>query len=67
MRIARTTVQQIMQLPQKLADVLVEGLPLRIEGRDFTLCSGNSTAYGCRNCYQQKSIRCTKNRKEIIL
>ena len=55
MRIARTTVQQIYAAARKkLADALVEGLPLRIEGGDFTVCSGNSTAYGCRNCYQQK-------------
>ena len=55
MRIARTTVQQIYAAARKkLADALVEGLPLRIEGGDFTLCSGNSAAYGCRNCYQQK-------------
>ena len=46
---------RFMQLPaKKLADALVEGLPLRIEGGDFTLCSGNSAAYGCKNCYQQK-------------
>lgn len=56
MRIARTTVQQIYAAARKkLADALVEGLPLRIEGGDFTLCSGNSAAYGCKNCYQQKS------------
>ena len=55
MRIARTTVQQIYAAARKkLADALVEGLPLRIEGGDFALCSGNSAAYGCRNCYQQK-------------
>ena len=55
MRIARTTVQQIYAAARKkLADALVEGLPLRIEGGDFTLCSGNSAAYGCRNCYQKK-------------
>ena len=55
MRIARTTVQQIYAAARKkLADALVEGLPLRIEGGDFTLCNGNSAAYGCRNCYQQK-------------
>ena len=55
MRIARTTVQQIYAAARKkLADALVEGLPLRIEGGDFTLCSGNSAAYGCKNCYQQK-------------
>lgn len=56
MRIARTTVQQIYAAARKkLADALVEGLPLRIEGGDFTLCNGNSAAYGCRNCYQQKT------------
>ena len=55
MGIARTTVQQIYAASRKkLADALVEGLPLRIEGGDFALCSGNSAAYGCRNCYQQK-------------
>ena len=55
MHIARTTVQHIYAAARKkLADTLVEGLPLRIEGGDFTLCSGNSAAYGCRNCYQQK-------------
>lgn len=55
MRIARTTVQQIYAAARKkLADALVEGLPLRIEGGDFALCSGNSAAYGCRNCYQKK-------------
>lgn len=55
MCIARTTVQQIYAAARKkLADALVEGLPLRIEGGDFALCSGNSAAYGCRNCYQEK-------------
>lgn len=55
MCIARTTVQQIYAAARKkLADALVEGLPLRIEGGDFVLCSGNSAAYGCRNCYQKK-------------
>ena len=48
-------VQQIyVAARKKLADALVEGLPLRIDGGDFVLCSGNSAAYGCRNCYQQK-------------
>ena len=55
MQVARTTIQQIYaSARKKLADALVEGLPLRIEGGDFALCSGNSAVYGCRNCYQKK-------------
>ena len=55
MQVARTTVQLIYNSARKkLADALVDGLSIRIEGGDFTLCSGNSAAYGCKNCYQQK-------------
>lgn len=55
MHIARTTVQQMYAVARKkLADVLVEGLPLRIEGGDYALCNGNSEAYGCRNCYKRR-------------
>ncbi|MGN0967894.1 MAG: DUF134 domain-containing protein [Oscillospiraceae bacterium] len=55
MQVARTTVQQIYaSARKKLADVLVDGLPLRIEGGDYRLCSGGSQACGCSNCYKQK-------------
>ncbi|MGM9602481.1 MAG: DUF134 domain-containing protein [Faecousia sp.] len=55
MHIARTTVQQIYSAARKkLADALVEGLPLRIAGGDFVLCNGNSEDYGCRNCHRQR-------------
>ena len=53
MQVARTTVQQIYaNARKKLADVLVDGLPLRIEGGDYQLCSGGSQP--CGNCYKQK-------------
>ena len=54
MQVARTTVQQIYaSARKKLADVLVEGLPLRIEGGDYELCTGRDGICAGRACYRR--------------
>ena len=64
MQVARTTVQLIYNSARKkLADALVDGLSIRIEGGDFQLCDGNEDYCGCggcrrhhRGCVQQNII-----------
>lgn len=54
MQIARTTVQRIYESARKkLADMLVEGQPLRIEGGEFWLCDGRSSECGYDGCFKQ--------------
>ena len=58
MNIARTTVQQIYAAARKkLADVLVDGLPLCIEGGDYRLCNGNADKCSCIGSYKQQINR----------
>ena len=57
MQIARTTVQKIYEnARRKLADMLVHGRALRIEGGDFQLCDGQGSrcgGCGCRRRFRQ--------------
>lgn len=51
MRVARTTVQQIYnKARKKIADALVEGIGLRIEGGEYSLCDGEEQECGCGGC-----------------
>jgi len=56
MGVARTTVQLIYaSARKKLADMLVEGLSLRIEGGDFRLCDGSGR--GCEGCFKREYLK----------
>ena len=56
MKIARTTVQQVYaSAREKLAAVLVDARPLRIEGGDYRLCSGEDSSCGNGSCYKQRN------------
>ena len=55
MRIARTTVQSIYaEARKKLADSLVNGKQLRIEGGDYELCDGHGTRCGMGACHRRR-------------
>lgn len=69
MGVARTTVQKIYEAARrKVADALVEGRPLKIQGGDFQLCEGNDCleqecfkrcVHGCycgKHCCHHKQI-----------
>lgn len=55
MQVARTTVQRIYDAARKkLAEAIVRGHPLRIEGGDFWLCNGTTTNCGQKSCFKQR-------------
>lgn len=51
MNVARTTVQRIYNdARKKIADALVNGNVLKIEGGNYKLCEEGQQVYGCGRC-----------------
>ena len=58
MNVARTTAQQIYaNARKKIARALVEGLPIRIEGGDYRVCSGTGNFCGRGGCMRHRGGR----------
>lgn len=58
MQVARTTVQLIYNSARsKLAEALVEGLVLRIEGGDYELCDGKRISCECQRCFRHQHLK----------
>lgn len=55
MNVARTTVQRIYNdARKKIAEALINGNVLRIEGGDYMLYDENERIYGCRRCRKNR-------------
>ncbi|MDD7676121.1 MAG: DUF134 domain-containing protein [Eubacteriales bacterium] len=58
MRIARTTIQHIYNNARaKIAQALVDGTGLRIEGGNYALCNGQEAECGCGGCHKHRKAR----------
>lgn len=65
MQVARTTAQSIYNSARKkLAEALVDGLSLRIEGGDYQLCDGTEEYCGCGGCRRHRRHCAQMNREE---
>lgn len=55
MGVARTTVQRIYEIARrKIANALVDGSPLKIEGGDYRLCNGTDDTCPQKNCHNKQ-------------
>lgn len=62
--VGRTTAQKIYETArEKIADALVLGCALRIQGGDFTLCSGNAAVCYKKNCIKRQISKKYKIKK----
>lgn len=58
MNVARTTVQKIYNdARKKIAESLVNGSMLKIEGGDYQLCDESESLCGCKRCPRRKCHR----------
>lgn len=65
MNVARTTVQGIYnEARKKIAESLVNGKVLRIEGGDYRLCDGQERLCRCGGCRKHKYSMEEKNNRE---
>lgn len=65
--VARTTVQRIYGAARrKLAEAIVGGLPLKIEGGDYRLCTGIETACPRWNCKKTQTGKGEPNMKIAV-
>ncbi|MCD8381986.1 MAG: DUF134 domain-containing protein [Clostridiales bacterium] len=65
MQVARTTAQKIYDTARrKLADALVDGRPLKIEGGEYRLCNGTNRFCRSEGCYRQEIWRTFQRTKE---
>lgn len=65
MKVARTTVQQIYtSARKKMAEALVNGCILKIQGGDYELCDGKENYCGCGGCRRHRRQQ-TENKQEM--
>ncbi|MCH1982328.1 DUF134 domain-containing protein [Ruminococcus sp. OA3] len=69
MEVARTTVQAIYNSARrKLAECLVEGKELYVDGGDYILCEGENRGCGCGHCRRRpnfKGGKCDENSSNV--